>query len=129
MQMSRSPRSVARSISTVASCQPQLPPPSPSLLGLFLFLRQNGFRQEYQPEVAVKMPKDKIFLVGFMGSGKSTVGALLAAKLGLDFVDLDREIESEEGKSIREIFEGQGEAEFRRIETNHLRSLKDRPAS
>src|SRR5262245_38526800 len=75
------------------------------------------------------MPKDKIFLVGFMGSGKSTIGALVAAKLGLDFVDLDREIEAEEGKSIREIFELQGELEFRRIETNHLQALKDRPAS
>lgn len=74
------------------------------------------------------MPKDKIFLVGFMGSGKSTVGPLVAAKLGWDFVDLDRQIEHEQGKSIREIFEHQGEPEFRRIETNHLRSLKDRAA-
>jgi len=74
------------------------------------------------------MPKDKIFLVGFMGSGKSTVGPLVAAKLGWDFIDLDRQIEREQGKSIREIFEHEGEPEFRRIEMNHLRSLKDRAA-
>lgn len=74
------------------------------------------------------MPKNKIFLVGFMGSGKSTVGPLVAARLGWGFLDLDREIEQEQGKPIREIFEHQGEHEFRTIETRHLRSLKDRPA-
>jgi shikimate kinase len=74
------------------------------------------------------MPKDKIFLVGFMGSGKSTVGPLLAAKLGWDFIDLDRHIEREQGKSIRGIFEDEGEREFRKIEMNHLRSLKGRAA-
>ena len=74
------------------------------------------------------MPRDKIFLVGFMGSGKSTVGPLVAAKLGWDFIDLDRQIEREQGKAIREIFEQEGEPAFRRIETHHLRSLKDRAA-
>ena len=74
------------------------------------------------------MHKDRIFLVGFMGSGKSTVGPLVAAKLGWDFIDLDRQIEREQGRPIREIFEHQGEPEFRRIEMNHLRSLKDRAA-
>jgi len=74
------------------------------------------------------MPEDKIFLIGFMGSGKSTVGPVLAGKLGWNFVDLDREIEREQGKSIREIFEHQGESEFRRIEMNCLRSLKNRAA-
>ena len=72
------------------------------------------------------MPKDKIFLVGFMGSGKSTVGPLVAAKLGWEFVDLDQEIEREQGRPIREIFDRQGEPEFRRIETKHLRSLENR---
>jgi shikimate kinase len=81
-----------------------------------------------EPEAAAEMPKDKIFLVGFMGSGKSTVGPLLAARLGWDFVDLDQEIEREQGMSIREIFQQQGEAEFRRIERSHLRSLKERAA-
>jgi shikimate kinase len=79
-------------------------------------------------EVAAEMPRDKIFLVGFMGSGKSTVGPLVAAKLGWDFIDLDRQIEREQGKPIREIFEQDGEPAFRRIEGRHLRSLKDRTA-
>ena len=79
-------------------------------------------------EVAAEMPRDKIFLVGFMGSGKSTVGPLVAAKLGWDFIDLDRQIEREQGKPIREIFEQDGEPAFRRIEGRHLRSLKDRAA-
>jgi len=74
------------------------------------------------------MQKNKIFLVGFMGSGKSTVGPMLSRKLGWDFVDLDREIEREQGKAIREIFQHQGESEFRRIEMSHLRSLGHRGA-
>jgi shikimate kinase len=72
------------------------------------------------------MVNNKIFLVGFMGSGKSTVGPLVAAKLGWEFIDLDQEIEREQGRPIREIFDRQGESEFRRIETKHLRSLENR---
>ena len=73
----------------------------------------------------MKLSNDKIFLVGFMGSGKSTIGPLLAAKLGWDFIDLDRQIEREQGRLIREIFKQDGECEFRRIEERHLRSVKD----
>jgi shikimate kinase len=61
-----------------------------------------------------------IYLVGFMGSGKSTVGRLLAHELGWSFFDLDQEIEAAEKTAISEIFEKQGEAEFRRIETSML---------
>jgi shikimate kinase len=62
-----------------------------------------------------------IYIVGFMGSGKSMVGRLLAHKLGWSFFDLDHEIEAAEKTSIAEIFETRGEAEFRRIETAMLR--------
>jgi shikimate kinase len=62
-----------------------------------------------------------IYLVGFMGSGKSTVGRLLAHRLGWSFFDLDHEIQAAEGASIREVFESRGEPEFRRIETAILR--------
>ena len=58
-----------------------------------------------------------IYVVGFMASGKSTVGRLLAQRLGWSFVDIDDEIEAAEGTAIAEIFETCGEAEFRRIET------------
>ena len=57
-----------------------------------------------------------IFLVGFMGCGKSTVGEALAEEIGWTFLDLDSEIERTEGTSIAEIFETRGEAEFRRVE-------------
>jgi len=66
-----------------------------------------------------------IYLVGFMGSGKSTVGRLLAEILGWDFMDLDEQIERLAGCSIREVFEQQGEAVFRDIEHNALRAQAD----
>jgi shikimate kinase len=62
-----------------------------------------------------------IFLVGFMGSGKSTVGRVLAEELGWGFADLDEDIETREGMSINQIFDTRGEAEFRRAEAAALR--------
>ncbi len=62
-----------------------------------------------------------IYLVGFMGSGKSTVGKLLAERLGWTFVDLDEEIEEEQKTPIPEIFEKQGEEWFRELETEAIR--------
>ena len=61
-----------------------------------------------------------IFLVGMPGSGKSTVGRLLAVRLGLDFYDLDTEIELEHNRSIAEIFAYGEEDSFRRIESATL---------
>ncbi len=62
-----------------------------------------------------------IYLVGFMGSGKSTVGRALADELGWHFSDLDEEIEHREGMSIMSLFEQLGEPAFREIETTALR--------
>lgn len=64
-----------------------------------------------------------MFLVGFMGSGKNTVGQELAHRLAWDFVDLDGRIEAREGQTIPEIFRLQGETAFRCAETNALRDL------
>jgi shikimate kinase len=61
-----------------------------------------------------------IYLVGFMGSGKSTVGRALADELGWNFLDLDEEIEREQGATIASIFDQRGESEFRRIESEAL---------
>lgn len=61
-----------------------------------------------------------IYIVGFMGSGKSTIGRMLAHRLGWSFFDIDHEIEAAEATSITEIFETRGEPEFRRIETSIL---------
>lgn len=58
----------------------------------------------------------RIVLTGFMGSGKSTVGPLVARRLGWAFVDVDDVIEAEAGSTIAEIFSGQGEAAFRERE-------------
>jgi shikimate kinase len=65
-----------------------------------------------------------IFLIGFMGSGKSTVGALLAERLNLPFLDSDKEIEKKTGKSISTIFSEDGEAAFREMEKEFLVGLK-----
>ncbi len=61
-----------------------------------------------------------IYLVGFMGSGKSTVGRALADELGWNFLDLDEQIEKEQGTAIASIFEERGEPEFRRLESEAL---------
>jgi len=63
-----------------------------------------------------------IYLVGFMASGKTTIGRLLAEHLGWSFIDLDEDIEAQQGASIAEIFDRRGEPEFRRIETEALRA-------
>lgn len=68
----------------------------------------------------------RIYLSGFMGAGKSTVGAVLADRLDWPFKDLDDVIEREEGRSIPEIFEQSGEAVFRDLETRHLDRLSRR---
>lgn len=57
-----------------------------------------------------------IYLVGFMGTGKSSVGTLLAQRMGWPFVDLDMVIEAGQGATIREIFEQAGESFFRQLE-------------
>lgn len=62
-----------------------------------------------------------IYLVGFMASGKSTVGRALADELGWHFLDLDEEIEREQVATIASIFDTRGEHEFREIETEALR--------
>ena len=69
-----------------------------------------------------------IYLLGFMASGKSTVGRHLAHRLGWSFFDLDDEIEAAEQTTIAQIFDTRGEAEFRRIESEmlaqHVRSIE-----
>jgi 3-dehydroquinate synthase len=64
-----------------------------------------------------------VFLVGLMGAGKTTIGRILARKLGLKFVDSDHEIEARTGASIPWIFEIEGEPSFRRREADVIREL------
>ncbi len=65
-----------------------------------------------------------LYLTGFMGSGKTTIGHILAHRLGWNFIDLDSEIEEAEQTTIAQIFEARGEAEFRRIETEMIRTVR-----
>ncbi len=66
----------------------------------------------------------KFFLVGFMGSGKSTVGKMVADKLGWDFVDTDKMVEAQCGKSIVSVYGTDGEAVFRKLERDALLHIK-----
>ncbi|MEK6407881.1 MAG: shikimate kinase [Acidobacteriota bacterium] len=66
-----------------------------------------------------------IFLVGFMGAGKTTVGRALARHLRYDFSDLDELIEKQAGKSIQAIFAELGESGFRRIEREAIQSCRE----
>ena len=68
----------------------------------------------------------KIFLLGYMGSGKSYIGKRLSDKLGYDFLDMDNQIEEKEGKSISEIFDKKGEVYFRKLERRTLEELIQR---
>jgi shikimate kinase len=70
-----------------------------------------------------------VYLVGMPGSGKSSVGPALAARLGVPFVELDAEIERVAGSSVREIFEREGEARFRELEAAALTEAATRDPS
>lgn len=67
----------------------------------------------------------KIVLVGYMGSGKSTIGSLLAGNLDYEFIDLDEYIESSEKMEIPKIFESKGEIYFRKKEFEYLNEILD----
>ena len=66
---------------------------------------------------------ERIFLIGYMGSGKTTVGKLLATKLGYSFVDMDAHIEEQQFKSVSKIFGESGEDEFRLLEQKCLHEV------
>jgi shikimate kinase len=66
---------------------------------------------------------NRIFLIGYMGAGKSTVGKMLAKRTGLSFIDLDHYIEARFHKTIRELFEDKGEVAFREIEQKMLHEV------
>lgn len=72
---------------------------------------------EYQKQ------KRLIYLAGFMGSGKSTIGPILANSLGFEFTDIDKLIEARAGKSISDIFSEQGERGFRTLEREALEEI------
>jgi shikimate kinase len=77
-----------------------------------------------QQEDKHKLSDDSlIFIVGFMGAGKTTVGQALARQLEYDFYDLDELISSSRGQAVQQIFSQQGETEFRRLESEAILSF------
>ncbi|MBI2860474.1 MAG: shikimate kinase [Chloroflexi bacterium] len=70
--------------------------------------------------------KTSIALIGFMGTGKTAVGAALAARLGLEFIEMDALIEKKAGKTIPEIFGQDGEIAFRELEIEVTREVAGR---
>jgi shikimate kinase len=77
--------------------------------------------------IVARKPKN-VILLGFMGSGKSTVGKLLAKKLGFGFIDIDKVVERKYGKTVEELFKEKGEEFFRDEETNAVRELQGKRA-
>ena len=69
------------------------------------------------------MRYSRVYLIGFMGAGKTTIGRQLAAKLGWKFIDLDREIEQRENRQVAEIFRESGEPHFRSLEERYLKEF------
>ena len=74
-----------------------------------------------------KERRGRVYLVGFMGSGKSSVGMPLAREIGYRFIDLDQQIEMIRGLPVSEIFEQDGEPEFRRLEALTLKESGAHP--
>lgn len=69
------------------------------------------------------MAVTRIYLIGFMGCGKTSVGWRLAKKLGWQFIDLDEEIEHSQGRPVAEIFRADGEERFRQLERDCLKHV------
>ena len=69
-----------------------------------------------------------LFLVGYMGCGKSSIGRALARRIGFRFLDMDTLLEERCGQSVREIFSAVGEERFRELERDVLRHLADDPS-
>ena len=81
---------------------------------------------ETTPSLRQRLGGRSLYLIGMMGSGKSSTGRPLAERLGYGFIDADAVIEKVAGSSISEIFERDGENHFRDLETQVLRSISER---
>lgn len=83
-----------------------------------------------EPATAL-IPTDikRIVLTGFMGAGKSTIGRLLASRIGWDFLDVDTHLEARTGATIPQLFERHGEPHFRRLESSALASALSRTST
>jgi shikimate kinase len=83
-------------------------------------LTEAGVKPAIMP--AIPQHLKRLVLTGFMGAGKSTIGRILASRLGWTFLDLDTHLEQRTGATIPQLFERHGEARFRRLESTALAS-------
>jgi shikimate kinase len=79
-------------------------------------------KSQTEPMTEAPTHLKRLVLTGFMGAGKSTIGRLLAARIGWNFLDLDAHLESRTNATIPQLFEQHGEARFRRLESTALAS-------
>jgi shikimate kinase len=89
---------------------------------LFYRIGQRLYHRRYNP---LMTPVSRLILTGFMGAGKSTVGAILARDLGWRFIDLDDVIEASSQSSVADLFTNHGEAVFREWERHAVRQIGD----
>jgi len=87
-----------------------------------VYARQRG-RRKKPTAVAADASGNSVFLVGFMGAGKSSVGRALGQRLNWVFEDLDDRVQAREGRTVAEIFRDSGESEFRRAEHAALQDV------
>ncbi len=92
-----------------------------------MFDGKAGLREKESNGLSDQEKKAIVFLAGFMGSGKSTIGPILANTLGYEFVDLDTLIEQREHEKIGKIFSDKGENYFRSVERALVTELSQRP--
>lgn len=85
--------------------------------------KRTSVRRKRPSTPAARVPPSAVFLVGFMGAGKTSVGWALGQRLNWIFEDLDDRIERREGRTVVEIFRDSGEAEFRRAEHAALQQV------
>ncbi len=83
---------------------------------------QTQTKSQSEPMTEAPTHLKRLVLTGFMGAGKSTIGRLLAARIGWNFLDLDAHLESRTNATIPQLFEQHGEARFRRLESTALAS-------
>ena len=83
---------------------------------------QSQSKPQTEPMAQAPTHLKRLVLTGFMGAGKSTIGRLLAARIGWNFLDLDAHLESRTNATIPQLFEQHGEARFRRLESTALAS-------
>lgn len=94
--------------------------------GVGNFENQNVKNMQKQETTCIKRESGNIILIGMMGSGKTTVGRLLAKQLGKTFIDSDEEIQKRTGVTVQHIFDVEGEAGFRQRESGIVKELMQR---